>query len=76
HAAIDFFREHDVAFELKAQLWADAERQPIEDASVDWPISVSPYRTVAARKTRAQCGPVWWVRVTKRAADQRDRRQH
>ncbi|MCJ2067554.1 catalase family protein, partial [Methylobacterium sp. J-030] len=47
HAAIDFFREHDVAFELKAQLWADAERQPIEDASVDWPISVSPYRTVA-----------------------------
>ncbi|MCJ2071363.1 catalase, partial [Methylobacterium sp. J-030] len=40
HAAIDFFRAHDVAFELKAQVWADAGRQPIEDASVDWPISV------------------------------------
>jgi len=29
------------------QLWADAERQPIEDASIDWPVSISPYRTVA-----------------------------
>jgi len=47
HAAIDFFREHDVMFELKVQLWADAERQPIEDASIDWPVSISPYRTVA-----------------------------
>ncbi|WP_267422549.1 catalase family protein [Methylobacterium sp. GC_Met_2] len=47
HAALAFFRENDVVFELKAQLWADAEKQPIEDASVDWPVSVSPYRTVA-----------------------------
>lgn len=54
HAAIDFFREHDVMFELKAQLWADAERQPIEDASVDWPVSVSPYRTVATLRLPRQ----------------------
>ena len=47
HATVAFFRQQDVVFELKAQLWADAERQPIEDASVDWPVSVSPYRTVA-----------------------------
>ncbi|MGU3668322.1 catalase family protein [Methylobacterium sp. A49B] len=47
HASIAFFRENEVVFELKAQLWADAEKQPIEDASVDWPVSVSPYRTVA-----------------------------
>lgn len=47
HAAVAFFAEHDVVFELKAQLWADAERQPIEDASVDWPVEISPYRTVA-----------------------------
>ncbi|BDL37493.1 MULTISPECIES: catalase family protein [Methylorubrum] len=47
HAAIAFFRDDDVVFELKAQLWADAERQPIEDSSVDWPVSISPYRTVA-----------------------------
>ena len=47
HATVAFFRQQDVVFELKAQLWADAERQPIEDASVDWPVSVSPYCTVA-----------------------------
>ena len=47
HAAVDFFRQHDAVFELRAQLWADPERQPIEDASVDWPVDVSPYRTVA-----------------------------
>ncbi|GJE36302.1 catalase family protein [Methylobacterium persicinum] len=47
HATAAFFREHEVVFALKAQLWADAERQPIEDAAVDWPVSVSPYRTVA-----------------------------
>ncbi len=47
HAAADFFRGNEVVYDLKAQLWADAERQPIEDASVDWPVAVSPYRTVA-----------------------------
>lgn len=47
HAAIDFFARHEAAFELKAQLWADAERQPIEDASVPWPEDISPYRNVA-----------------------------
>ncbi|MCJ2012269.1 catalase family protein [Methylobacterium sp. J-076] len=47
HAAAAFFRDNEVVYELKAQLWADAGRQPIEDASIDWPVSVSPYRTVA-----------------------------
>ncbi len=47
HAATAFLGEQEVAFALKAQLWADAERQPIEDASIDWPVAISPYRTVA-----------------------------
>jgi len=34
-------------FELRAQLWTDAETQPIEDTSVDWPTQESPYKTVA-----------------------------
>ena len=42
HAAVAFFRDHEAVFEVKAQLWADAERQPIEDAAVDWPVAVSP----------------------------------
>ena len=54
HATVAFFRDNDVVFELKAQLWADAERQPIEDASVDWPVSVSPYRTVATLRLPRQ----------------------
>ncbi|MCJ2086706.1 catalase family protein [Methylobacterium sp. E-005] len=59
HATVDFFRDNDVVFELKAQLWADAEKQPIEDASVDWPVSVSPYRTVATMRLTRQdaCSP-------------------
>ena len=47
HAAIDFFAEQDVVFELRAQLWTNAETQPIEDASVEWPAQDSEYRTIA-----------------------------
>ena len=47
HAAIDYFTEHDAVFELRVQLWANAETQPIEDASVEWPAQDSQYRTVA-----------------------------
>ena len=47
HAAVAFFDEHDVFFELRAQLWANAETQPIEDASVEWPAQDSQYRTIA-----------------------------
>ena len=47
HAAIAYFDEHDAVFELRAQLWANAETQPIEDASVEWPAQDSQYRTVA-----------------------------
>jgi hypothetical protein len=46
-AAMTFFAEHDVIFDLRVQLWADAETQPIEDASVEWPEQDSQYRTVA-----------------------------
>lgn len=54
YATVAFFREHEVVFELKAQLWADAVKQPIEDASVDWPVSISPYRTVATLRLPRQ----------------------
>ncbi|RYF06539.1 MAG: catalase, partial [Oxalobacteraceae bacterium] len=47
HAAIAYFNEHDAVFELRAQLWANADTQPIEDASVEWPAQDSQYRAVA-----------------------------
>ena len=34
-------------FELRAQIWTDAETQPIEDTSVEWPEAETPYLTVA-----------------------------
>lgn len=54
HAAVAFFREHEAVFEIKAQLWVDADKQPIEDASVDWPVSISPYRTIATLRLPVQ----------------------
>jgi len=54
HAAVEFFREHEVVYELRAQLWTNSETQPIEDASVDWPIDESPYRAVALIRLPAQ----------------------
>ena len=54
HAAVGFFGEHDVVFELRVQLWANAGTQPIEDASVEWPAEDSQYRTVATLRLPRQ----------------------
>ena len=54
HAATAFFRDHEAVYELRAQLWTDADTQPIEDASVEWPTAESPYRTVATLRLPAQ----------------------
>jgi hypothetical protein len=47
HATVAYFDEHDAVFDLRVQLWANAETQPIEDGSVEWPEDDSQYRTVA-----------------------------
>ena len=47
HAAVDYFDGDEAVFELRAQLWTDADAQPIEDTSIDWPVADSPYRTIA-----------------------------
>ena len=54
HAVVNFFRGHDVYFDLRAQLWTDADSQPIEDTSVEWKESESPYVTVATIKLPRQ----------------------
>ena len=54
HAAIAYFDAHEAVYELKAQLWADADAQPIEDSSVDWPVALSPYQTVATLRLPQQ----------------------
>ena len=47
HAAVAYFDGNEAVYELKGQLWADAEKQPIEDVSVDWPVEITPYLAVA-----------------------------
>jgi hypothetical protein len=43
----DFFTGQRATWELRAQLATDLETTPVEDASVQWPEDVTPYRTVA-----------------------------
>ena len=54
HAVGTFVRTHETVFELRAQLWSDANTQPIEDASIPWLEDESPYRTVATITISAQ----------------------
>ena len=54
HAAVDYFHRNDAVFEVRAQLWTDADTQPIEDASVEWPVVDSPYRTIATLRLPRQ----------------------
>ena len=47
HALEETMAREGATFELRAQLWTNAETQPIEDASVEWSADETPYRTVA-----------------------------
>ena len=53
-ANVAFFRDHDVHFDLRAQLWTNGETQPVEDTSVEWPEAETPYVTVATIKLPKQ----------------------
>ncbi|AJE47846.1 catalase family protein [Celeribacter indicus] len=48
------FRTRDAEWEFCVQLLRDPERQPVEDASVEWPEDVSPYQRVALVHVPAQ----------------------
>ena len=54
HATVEYFAEHDAIFDLRVQLWNNAETQPIEDASVEWSMDESAYRTVATLRLPRQ----------------------
>lgn len=51
---MDFFRSHDAEWELRAQLATDLDTTPIEDASVPWPESESPFVPVARLRVEKQ----------------------
>jgi hypothetical protein len=43
----EFFATRGGVWEIRAQLATNLEETPIEDASIEWPEEVTPYRTVA-----------------------------
>lgn len=53
-AIAQFFEKHSATWELRVQLCVDLERMPIEDASVPWPETLSPYIPVARIKAAPQ----------------------
>jgi hypothetical protein len=44
---VEFFRHNSAEYEMRVQLCTDVKTMPIEDASVEWPESESPYVGVA-----------------------------
>lgn len=44
---VEFFESNSAEYELRVQLCTDLETMPIEDATVAWPESASPYQGVA-----------------------------
>jgi len=53
-AVVEHFARHGGEWEVRIQLCTDLEKMPIEDASVEWPESDSPYVTVARLRAAPQ----------------------
>lgn len=56
-AVVSHFRDHGGEWEVRVQLCTDIETMPVEDASVEWPESESPY--VAVARIRVEAQPAW-----------------
>ena len=56
-AVVEFFRENGGTWEVRAQLCADLESMPIENAAVVWSEEESPYRRIASITVKPQ--PAW-----------------
>jgi len=56
-AVVEFFKESGGTWEIRAQLCADLESMPIENATVVWSEEMSPYRRIASITVKPQ--PAW-----------------
>lgn len=65
-AVVEFFSLNSAEWELRVQLCTDLEAMPIEDASVVWPETLSPYVAVARITAPPQAG---WNLDLSRAVD-------
>ncbi|MHA0288186.1 catalase family protein [Mycobacterium sp. C3-094] len=55
-AVASYFASKSAEYELAVQLCTDEVRMPLEDATVEWPEDVSPYRPVATIRFPEQTG--------------------
>jgi len=53
-AMVHHFDTKGITFEIRVQLWTNMDKMPIEDASVEWPESESPFKPVAVITIPAQ----------------------
>lgn len=53
-ALVEFFRERDAEYQLRAQLCTDLEKMPVEDGSVLWNEDLSPQQPIARIVVPAQ----------------------
>jgi len=53
-AVIEFFQTNSAVWEIQVQLCTDLDTMPIEDASLTWPETESPYLSVARLRMPAQ----------------------
>ena len=66
-AVTAFFATNIGTWELRAQLCTDIEKMPVEDSSVEWPETLSPYITVARVTMPVQ--PAWNEELSKAIDD-------
>ncbi len=66
-AVTEHFARHGGEWELRVQLATDAEKMPIEDATMLWPEEDSPYMTVG--HLRAEPQPGWSPELSRRIDD-------
>ena len=66
-ALIEYFARNGGIWDLRVQLRTNARTMPVEDASVPWPETESPYRTVARLTVEPQ--PAWSEARARQADD-------
>ena len=53
-AVAEHFRDQGAEYQLRAQLCADLENMPVEDAAVLWPDNLSPHQPIATLRIPPQ----------------------
>jgi hypothetical protein len=67
-SVVEFFAAQSAEWELRVQLCTDIAKMPVEDPSIEWPETMSPYVAVARIRAARQTG--WSVERSKAIDDE------